>query len=75
MWPPKSPYPSQQATQTALRMLHLDEETESALNFDTFCKLHKSLGEEDWKQAWKLNYMKRLDLLANTAWQNNLKRK
>lgn len=73
MWPPKSPYPSEQATQTALRMLSDD----IVLNFDAFCELHKSLGEEDWKQAWKLNYIKRLDLdqLANTAWQNNLKRK
>ena len=71
MWPPNAPYPSEQATQTALRMLSDD----IALNFDAFCKLHKSLGEEDWKQAWKLNYMKRFDQLANTAWQNNLKRK
>jgi hypothetical protein len=30
--------------------------------------------EAAWKHAWKLNYMKRLDSLAETAWQNHQSR-
>lgn len=70
MWPPKSPYPHEQATETALRMLS----DEQPLSFDEFYKKHTSLGEQEWKHAWKLNYMKRLDIVAETAWQNNMER-
>lgn len=78
-WPPKAPYPTSKVTQSALRMLSSPACNDNvwkgeAIVFDEFEHYYKDLDEDAWKIAWKINYMKRLNSVADAAWTNHLDR-
>ena len=78
-WPPKAPPPTAKLTEAALRMLPCPACDENvwkgeAIAFDEFEHYYKDLDEDAWKIAWKINYMKRLNSRAGTAWANHLNR-
>lgn len=78
-WPPKAPQPTAKLTEAALRMLSCPACDENvwkgeAIAFDEFEQYYKDLDEDAWKIAWKINYMKRLNSVADAAWANHLNR-
>lgn len=78
-WPPKAPQPTSKLTEAALRMLSSPACDDNvwkgeAIPFDEFEHYYKDLDEDAWKIAWKINYMKRLNSVADTAWANHLDR-
>lgn len=78
-WPPKAPQPSAKLTEAALRLLSCPACDDNvwkgeAIAFDEFEHYYKDLDEDAWKIAWKINYMKRLNSVADAAWANHLDR-